>query len=372
MVSATVTPRILVADDQPDLLEALRLLLKSNGFQMEAVSSPEAVLPAIERGGFDLLLMDLNYSSCTTSGREGLDLLSRIRAANGSLPIFVMTGWGSLDVAIEAMRYGVRDFVQKPWDDAQLVARLSAEVERSRTSTRELEEARRIQRKLMPSALPHIDGFELAASWQPAGRVGGDCYDAIPLGGSRIAITIADVVGKGLPAALLMSGLQTAVRAFASDVLPTDDLCSRLNRIIGSQIAEGRFISFFCCLLDPAIGILSYTNAGHYPAVLVRRDGAVERLATGGPVLGAIPGASFGRGVVDLAAGDRLVLYTDGITEARNADDDEFGEERLVEEIVAERACSAPALTSRIVDSVSSFTGGLFQDDATLVVLAAG
>ena len=371
MTTTAVAPRILVADDQPDLVEALRLLLKSNGFQMEAVSSPEAVLPAIERGGFDLLLMDLNYSSCTTSGREGLDLLSRIRSANGSLPIFVMTGWGSLDVAIEAMRYGVRDFVQKPWDDAQLVARLSAEVERSRTSHRELEEARRIQRQLMPTTLPHIDGFELAASWQPAGRVGGDCYDAIPLGGSRIAITIADVVGKGLPAALLMSGLQTAVRAFVSDVLPTDELCARLNRIIGSQIAEGRFISFFCCLLDPAIGILSYTNAGHYPAVLVRRDGAVERLATGGPVLGAIPGASFDRGVADLAAGDRLVLYTDGITEARNADDEEFGEERLVEEIVAERACSAPALTSRIVDSVSSFTGGRFQDDATLVVLAA-
>jgi sigma-B regulation protein RsbU (phosphoserine phosphatase) len=372
MVSAIVAPRILVADDQPDLLEALRLLLKSNGFHMEAVSSPEAVLPAIERGGFDLLLMDLNYSSCTTSGREGLDLLSRIRSANGSLPIFVMTGWGSLDVAIEAMRYGVRDFVQKPWDDAQLVARLSAEVERSRTSHRELEEARRIQRKLMPTALPHVEGFELAASWQPAGRVGGDCYDAIPLGGSRLAITIADVVGKGLPAALLMSGLQTAVRAFASDVLPTDDLCARLNRIIGSQIAEGRFISFFCCLLDPAIGVLSYTNAGHYPAILVRRDGTVERLAIGGPVLGAIPGASFGRGVVDVGAGDRLVLYTDGITEARNADDEEFGEERLIEEVVRERACSAPALTSRIVDSVSTFTRGLFQDDATLVVLAAG
>ena len=146
-MTTAVAPRILVADDQPDLVEALRLLLKSNGFQMEAVSSPEAVLAAIERGAFDLLLMDLNYSSCTTSGREGLELLSRIRSANGSLPIFVMTGWGSLDVAIEAMRYGVRDFVQKPWDDAQLVARLSAEVERSRTSTREPEEARRIQRQ---------------------------------------------------------------------------------------------------------------------------------------------------------------------------------------------------------------------------------
>jgi phosphoserine phosphatase RsbU/P len=372
MISMAVPPRILVADDQADLVEALRLLLKTHGFQMEAVSSPDAALRAVQRGGFDLLLMDLNYSSCTTSGREGLDLLSRIRAADGGLPIMVMTGWGSLDVAIEAMRFGVRDFVQKPWDGPQLVARLAAEVERSRTSHRELEEARRIQRTLMPATLPHIDGFELAASWQPAGRVGGDCYDAIPLGPSCLAITIADVVGKGVPAALLMAGLQTAVRAFASDVLPPDELCARLNRILGSQISEGRFISFFCCMLDPAIGVVSYTNAGHYPAVLVRCDGSVERLPAGGPVLGAIPGAAFTRGVVELAPGDRLVLYTDGITEARRNDDEEYGEERLIAEVVANRACSAPALTSRVVDAVSAFTGGAFQDDATLVVLAAG
>jgi sigma-B regulation protein RsbU (phosphoserine phosphatase) len=372
MIPTAVPPRILVADDQADLVEALRLLLKTHGFQMEAVSSPDAALRAVQRGGFDLLLMDLNYSSCTTSGREGLDLLSRVRAADGGLPVMVMTGWGSLDVAIEAMRYGVRDFVQKPWDGPSLVARLSAEIERSRASHRELDEARRIQRTLMPATLPHMDGFELAASWQPAGRVGGDCYDAIPLGTSRVAITIADVVGKGVPAALLMSGLQTAVRAFASDVMPPDELCSRLNRILGSQVSEGRFISFFCCLLDPAIGVVTYSNAGHYPAVVVRADGSVERLSAGGPVLGAIPGAAYARGTIEMSPGDRLVLYTDGITEARRADDEEFGEDRLVSEIVSNRGCSAPALTSRVVDAVSTFTGGMFQDDATLVVLAAG
>jgi phosphoserine phosphatase RsbU/P len=372
MLPAAAPPRILVADDQADLVEALRLLLKTHGFQMEAVSSPDAALRAVQRGGFDLVLMDLNYSSCTTSGREGLDLLSRIRATDGGLPVMVMTGWGSLDVAIEAMRYGVRDFVQKPWDGPALVARLSAEIDRARASHRELDEARRIQRTLMPATLPHMDGFELATSWQPAGQVGGDCYDAIPLGASRVAITIADVVGKGIPAALLMSGLQTAVRAFVTDVMPPDELCSRLNRILGSQVSEGRFISFFCCLLDPAIGVVSYSNAGHYPAVLVRADGSVERLSAGGPVLGAIPAATYTRGVVELNAGDRLVLYTDGITEARRADDEEFGEDRLVSEIVANRGCSAPALTSRVVDAVSTFTGGAFQDDATLVVLAAG
>ena len=113
-----------------------------------------------------------------------------------------MTGWGSLDVAIEAMRYGVRDFVQKPWDDAQLVARLSAEIERSREPSGAGRGTPDSAHADAGHAPPHIDGFELAACWQPAGRVGGDCYDAIPLGGSRMAITIADVVGgrsRGAP-----------------------------------------------------------------------------------------------------------------------------------------------------------------------------
>lgn len=372
MTSTLATsPRILVADDQPDLVEALRLLLKPHGFQIEAVSSPDEAVRAVRRGGFDLMLMDLNYTSCTTSGREGLELLSRVRALDGALPIFVMTGWGSLDVAIEAMRYGVRDFVQKPWDGATLLARLKAEIDRARDSHRELDEAVRIQRTLMPAALPRLEGFELAASWQPAGRVGGDCYDAIPFGRSRLAITIADVVGKGVPAALLMSGLQAAVRAFASDQLPPDELCARVNRIISSQVAAGRFISFFYCLLDASTGTVAYANAGHYPAVLVRNDGTVEKLSAGGPVLGAIAAATFERGEVDLHAGDRLVLYTDGITEARDSHEEEFGEERLIDELIAHRACSAPALQARVVDAVSAFTGGVFQDDATLLVVAA-
>src|ERR1700746_3648335 len=121
--------RILVADDQPDIREALRLLLKGEGFDVETVASPAAVLSALEAREFDGLLMDLNYARDTTSGQEGLDLLSNIRSKDSTLPIIVMTAWGSLELAVEAMRRGAKDFIQKPWENARLLAILRSQIE---------------------------------------------------------------------------------------------------------------------------------------------------------------------------------------------------------------------------------------------------
>src|SRR6478672_252964 len=124
-------PRILIADDQTDVLAALSLLLKGERFQIESTSSPDGVLRAIETQDFDVVLIDLNYARDTTSGSEGLDLLTRIRAADPTLPVVVMTAWGSVDLAVEAMRRGARDFIQKPWDNARLLAVLRTQVELS-------------------------------------------------------------------------------------------------------------------------------------------------------------------------------------------------------------------------------------------------
>jgi phosphoserine phosphatase RsbU/P len=379
-MSATcaLQPRILIADDQPDLLDALRLLLKGEGIQMEAVTSPDAALAAVGSRTFDLLLMDLNYTGDTTSGREGMGLLSRVQALDPTLPVVVMTGWGSVDLAVEAMRHGVRDFVQKPWDNAHLIAMLRSEIEQGRTrrhrlehEQREMEEARRIQRKLLPASVPQIEGWEIATSWQPAGGVGGDCFDALQFGPSRLAVSIADVVGKGIPAALLMSNLQAAVRAFATEAVRPGELCQQVNRILCGNIAEGRFISFFYCIVDADVGTVTFSNAGHYPPILVRSNGDVERLDAGGAVLGVFADTTYQQAQIATAPGDRLILYTDGITDARNSDDEEFGEERLVSYVVEHRACSAPALQARLTEAVASFTGGHFQDDATLIVLGA-
>jgi phosphoserine phosphatase RsbU/P len=371
-------PRILIADDQPDLIDALRLLLKGEGIHVDSVASPDAALAAIAAGSFDLLLMDLNYTSDTTSGREGIDLLSQVQALDRELPIVVMTGWGSVDIAVEAMRRGVRNFVQKPWDNHQLVGILRTEVDAGRarrqkvaTERRELDEARRIQRKLLPATMPPLDGWEVAVSWQPASGVGGDCFDAIAFGPARLGLSIADVVGKGIPAALLMSNLQASVRAFATDTTEPAELCQQVNRILCGHIAEGRFISFFYCVVDNDDSTLTFANAGHYPPILIRADGTVERLGTGGPVLGVFPEGVYEQGRVSLRGGDRIILYTDGITDVCNAADEEFGDERLVDLAVANRGCSAPALQARLADAVAGFSDGRFQDDATLIVMAA-
>jgi phosphoserine phosphatase RsbU/P len=378
MIACDLQPRILIADDQSDLLDALRLLLKGEGMAMEAVTSPEATLSAVASRQFDLLLMDLNYTSDTTSGREGIDLVARVQAVDHLLPIIVMTGWGSVDLAVAAMRRGVRDFVQKPWENADLVRMVRAEVEEGRLrrkraehEQRELDEARRIQRKLLPAVMPVVDGWEISASWQPAAGVGGDCYDAIQFGRGRLGLSIADVVGKGIPAALLMSNLQAAVRAFATDAAQPSELCCQVNRILCGRIAEDRFISFFYCIVDSELGTLTFANAGHYAPVLVRADGRIERLASGGAVLGVFPDGIYTQQRIAIGSGDRLVLFTDGITEARDAADEEFGEDRLVALAREHRACSAPALQARITETVSAFAAGLFQDDATLIVMAA-
>lgn len=375
--TCSTQPRLLIADDQPDLLDALRLLLKGEGMQMDSVTSPEATLAALAERPYDLLLMDLNYTGDTTSGSEGMDLLARVKALDHSLPVVVMTGWGSVDLAVETMRRGVRDFVQKPWDNGHLLELLRNEIAAGREARRqqadvqrELDEARRIQRQLLPTTLAEIEGCEIATQWVPASGVGGDCFDAIPFGSHRMGLCIADVVGKGIPAALLMSNLQAAVRAFATEATGPAELCGQVNRILSGRIAEGRFISFFYCAIDTADGTLTFSNAGHYFPIVVHTDGSVSRLTDGGPVLGVFADAAYEQGQIPLAPGDRLVLFTDGVTEARNEQDEEFGEDRLIACTIANRSCSAPALQARLSDQVAAFSGDTLQDDATLIVVA--
>lgn len=369
--------RILVADDQTDILQALRLLLGDAGYETELVSSVDAVIDRVSTQPYDLLLMDLNYTRDTTSGREGLELLERVRSHDHQLPVVVMTGWGSIETAVEAMRRGAKSFVQKPWDDLTLVEVVRREVDEGLASrrldaklARENDEARLIQRALLPSAMPEMRGCRVAALWTPASGIGGDCYDVFRFGDSRLALSIADVVGKGLPAALLMSNLQAAVRAFATSSVAPHDLCASVNRLLCRNIASGKFVTFCYAMVDVAAGTIDYANAGHFPPILMHADGGFEHLPPTGLVLGVMPDWAYGAGQARIRAGDRLVCFTDGITEALSPDGDEFGEDRLIETIRANRRDPVDRLARTVSDAVAAWTGGSPQDDATLIVVA--
>ena len=369
-------PRVLVADDQPDVLEALRWLLAGEGYDLQFVSSTDAVMERLRDGPFDLLLMDLNYSRDTTSGREGLELISRVGAHDPALPIVVMTGWGSIDTAVEAMRRGARSFVQKPWDDVTLLEILKREIadaraarRRDQRQQRELDDARLIQRGLLPTNVPHVPGIEVAVAWQPADGVGGDCFDTLAFG-DALGVSIADIAGKGLPAALLMSNLQAAVRAFAQESAPPASLCGSLNRLLCRNMASGRFATFCYARIEPAAGRIVYSNAGHNPPLLIGADGSVAELTRGGMVLGVFPDIAFEQVVLPISDGDRIVFYTDGFTEARNAAGDEYGEERLTRAAVELRSLPPEGVKDALIADVHAFTGGRFDDDATLIVVA--
>ncbi len=371
-------PRVLVAEDQDDVIAALHLLLKNNGYQVEFVKSPAQALEALHRQSFDAVLLDLNYSRDTTSGAEGLELLTQVQALDQTLAVVVMTAWGSIELAVKAMHRGACDFVQKPRDNRQLLQVLEQQIRNSHDMRRkrlseeqERQEAAEIQRALMPGEIAALQGFSIAASSRSARVVGGDYYDVIRLDENRTAICIADVVGKGVGAALLMSNLQAGVRMLAPEVTAGPaTLCQRLNKLVFANNVRGKFITFFYCVVDRVSMTISYTNAGHNWPILSHADGTIERLNSEDGVLGSVPGWLYHQCKAALRPGDRLVLFTDGITECADELGEEFGEERLCSLISQSTGRSAGELKNAILEATGNHCTAAPADDATLIVLA--
>jgi sigma-B regulation protein RsbU (phosphoserine phosphatase) len=299
-----------------------------------------------------------------------------------------MTAWGTVDLAVESMRRGVRDFVQKPWENSHLLRKLRTEIEQGQVRRRqrgreaetrisdrrlrlELEEAREIQKGLMPRRMPNLTGFSLAGAWQPAHVVGGDYLAAFKLNEDHAVLCMADVAGKGLPAAIVMSNMQAALKSLASESISPSELCERLNLVVYGNTPLHKFISCFYSVLDVRSRTLTFTNAGHNPPLLVDRGGECIRLEEGGRVIGAFTDSRYTQRQVQLYSGDKLLMFTDGLTEARCTSGEEFGEERLRECLVAYCGHSAAVLRTIILNEVTGFCGNHFQDDAALMVLVA-
>jgi sigma-B regulation protein RsbU (phosphoserine phosphatase) len=234
----------------------------------------------------------------------------------------------------------------------------------------ELQRAREIQQSLLPKEIPQLLGFEVAGIWRPARAVSGDYYDVFKLGGHKLGICVADVVGKGVSAALLMANVQAAVHAFASESESAAWLCGKVNTLLYENIATGKIVTFFYGILDGNARTFQYCNAGNPWPVLVSR-GLTSMLEKGGAVLGVFPSWVYEDATIELWPGDRLLLFTDGITEASDPDEQEFGEEKVAEFARKNSTHSASELNSRLLAHVSSFCGDHFQDDATVVVIAA-
>jgi len=234
----------------------------------------------------------------------------------------------------------------------------------------ELDRAREIQQSLLPKEIPQLAGFEVAGAWRPARTVSGDYYDVFKLDGGRLGVCIADVVGKGVSAALLMANVQAAVRAYAGSAESPAQLCMKVNSLLCENLATGKFVTFLYGVLDGETRTLEYCNAGQVYPILVSQGNA-RALNHGGAVLGVFPTWEYESAKIDFRAGDRLLLVTDGISEASGADDVEFGEEKLAEAALACSRRTAAEMSDALLNQVTEFCDAHFQDDATLLVIAA-
>lgn len=236
--------------------------------------------------------------------------------------------------------------------------------------TLDLQQAAEIQAGILPKGPPEIAGFDVAGHNRPCRTVGGDYYDFIPCRDGRLAVLVGDVAGKGMSAAILMSNLQARAQHLCEEVADPATLLGKLDRWLAVKCPVNRYVTLFAGLLDTGDGTLTFSNAAHNRPLLVRASGGLERLDSMGTMLGVLPELGYDEGRVTLEPGDLLAVFSDGVTEATSADDEEFGEARLAELLVSARHRPAAEIIARVNDAVREFTGGRpAEDDVTLVLV---
>jgi len=234
----------------------------------------------------------------------------------------------------------------------------------------QLKVAREVQSGLLPGAPPDLPGYDIAAVALPTGAIGGDYYDYVPLDRERLGLVVADVSGKGIPAALIMATFRAALRTEMRRHAEVPAVAAQLNRVVMESRDASRFVTAVCGVLDQASGRFTYVNCGHNPPLLLRASGGAETLLKGGPALGIFSDGGFEAGSVSLDRGDSLLLFTDGVVEPADGRDVEFGVERLEAAVRAAAGRPAAEALRSVIDATRAFSGrDEYDDDFTLVVV---
>ena len=375
MVNDSSSFDILIAEDQEHVREALAMLLRSRGYAVRQSSSPQEALNAASQDSLDLALVDMNYRRDSTSGVEGLNLIESLRQLDNTLPIVALTAWGNVDLAVNAMKSGASDFIEKPWRNEALLEKVDSLVRRGREvrmrqriSDYERADAQQVQMRIVPRRHIRAGKVELFGESVPAGVVGGDYFGAWQPTPDSLHVCIADVSGKGTPGALIAAMLHASVSTLALSGGGAAKIVTEVETILRDQLGEGHYVTMLYGVLDLPSCTLEYVNAGHCPPILRRKDGTLEKLEPTRSVLGLLASLGAQDGRVQLHSGDCAVLYTDGIVEAANESGEEFGEERVASALPT--SGELQARHGHILNAVRNHAEGQFTDDATLVLLA--
>lgn len=378
--------KILSVDDETDLEVLLsqnfRRRIRKGDFEFSfAHNGVEALKMLLEHPDFDIILSDINMPEM-----DGLTLLSRLNEwRNPAMKCIMVSAFGDMDNIRTAMNRGAFDFATKPIDLQDLERTIDKAVEQvAFVKKAELEHAqldsirydlgiaREIQTAILPKCFPpfpHLKTFDLYASMNAAQSVGGDFYDFFLIDETHLGVVIADVSDKGVPAAIFMAISRTVIRTIALEEKAVATCIQKSNALLCRESVNSMFVTVFYGILDITTGELAYTNAGHNSPVLIRANGETAFLpGTGNIVLGVMENASFREARVQLSKGDRLFLYTDGVTEAMNGDYQQYGEERLVELCGAMNSNSPRTMVEEVEKSVAEFVEDAGQsDDITML-----
>jgi sigma-B regulation protein RsbU (phosphoserine phosphatase) len=380
-MSSQLPGDILIVDDTPANLRLLSQMLSAQGHRVRAVTSGGRALESAWATPPGLLLLDIRMPEMS-----GYEVCERLKADERTrdLPVIFISALDDLQDKVHAFKAGGVDYITKPFHLEEVLVRVETHLalrrlqaqlqEANRKFERELALAGQIQASFLPRELPVAPGWQLAAHLSPARETSGDFFDGFKLPGDRIGLLVADVVDKGVGAALFMALCSSLLRTYAA-AFPGDPAraFAEVNRRILADTDSGQFVTVFYGVLEPDTGRLTYCNAGQCPALHVRAQGGAAEWIRTGPPLGAFEEGTWAVEQATLANGDALVLYTDGVTEAEDASGASFGAERLLACVRSHLEQPAGRMCEAILAAVAAFASlSNPADDIALVAARRG